>query len=81
MPEFTTKRQGAGEYTVHGPRGLSVRVFRNEMPGPMKWIAAAEWDRHVYSDPFYTKGEAVEAAQDMINTAASALDAVAGGAL
>jgi hypothetical protein len=51
-----TTRSSAGEYSVtDGKRIVRVSYFEH-LKG---WVAAAEWDRCLYTDPLPTKRDAV----------------------
>lgn len=56
----------AGEYEV-GNGVRTVRVTKVRYPDGTYWIAAANWDRWLMTDPLYTKREAVFNARDMLN--------------
>lgn len=60
-----TKRNCAGSYTVSQDR-WTVTVTRFEHLKGQQWVAAAEWDRHLYTDPMWTKTDAVFTAKQMI---------------
>jgi hypothetical protein len=60
-------RQGPGAYTVtDGTR--TVHVVRNDLLEARygQWIAYADWDRSLYTDPCLTKRDAVEHATYML---------------
>lgn len=61
-----TQRHSAGSYTVRSG-AYTVNVTRFEHLRGQQWIAAATWDRYLYTDPMWTKREAVEQAAIMIN--------------
>ena len=58
-----TRRHSAGNYTVHALRRRVTITYFAHLRG---WIAAAEWDRHLYTDPLPTKRDAMREAQAMI---------------
>jgi hypothetical protein len=60
-----TKRICSGAYKVVD--GLNtVHVTRVEYPDGIYWIAAANWDRDLLTDPLPTKREAIFNAQHML---------------
>ena len=56
----------AGEYEI-SINDLTVRVFKHEFIG--EWIAAAEWDSSLTTDPLPTKAHAVFNARLMLEDA------------
>jgi len=65
-PAHTTRKVCAGEYVRHdGFR--EVRVFYHDLC--KGWMAAAEWDRSLYTDIVQTKRDAVFNADIMISEA------------
>lgn len=67
---FKTTRYSAGNYAVTSvgtAREYVVDIgFRDDLKG---WIAAARWDRHLYSDPVPTFREAKQSAVSQIEGA------------
>lgn len=65
---ITVKKHCAGLYIVSdGEHTVTVTYFcPNDGASYYGWIASAEWSRYVYSDPIYTKRQAVECAKNMI---------------
>lgn len=64
MPNRTVKHN-AGDYTrTDGARSVNVRYF-DHLRG---WIAAAQWDRNLMTDPVDTMREAVKNADYMLDT-------------
>ena len=61
-----TTRRGAGFYIVSDNRNEVEVSYYPHLRG---WIAAARWDAYRYSDPVWTKREAVEIAARMLATA------------
>ena len=55
-----------GKFTVevHSVPGNPAFGDPSEM-----WVAVAQWDNHCYSDPLYTKRDAVNSARAMLNEA------------
>lgn len=63
-----THRSCLGEYTrTDGERTVTI-TYHDGMRG---WIAAADWDRHWYTDPLDTKREAVVNADYMLREASN----------
>lgn len=65
-----TTRICAGEYEVRLIAGiapwLAVRVTKVHYPGDgIYWIAAANWDEHLHTDPLATKRDAAFNAKRM----------------
>lgn len=59
---YKVKRICAGEYeVVSGDKVVSISKVDGE-----GWIAAANWDRHLYTDYVPTKADAVNYAVDML---------------
>lgn len=71
-----TKRICAGRYEIsHGEFVATIShnwLGGGGYPNRMAWIANANWDRHLYTDPVETKAQAVRAATQMINDAINA---------
>lgn len=63
-----TTRDSAGYYQVTDTETHnSVTVLRNPaLSGPDKWIARANWERHLVTDPLPTKRDAVREAAFML---------------
>lgn len=58
-----TKRHCSGSYEVwSGDLAVTIQR-RDDLDG---WIAAAQWDRHLYTDPVPTKAAAVREAAAML---------------
>jgi hypothetical protein len=66
------RRISHGVYRVaHVVTGLTVAVVRNDqLAGPDKWIAYAEWDTDIVIDPVRTMRDAVSAAGDILRDGA-----------
>jgi hypothetical protein len=63
-----TRRLAAGVYEVTD-QTRTVSVFFHH---PIRqWMAAAEWDQHLYTDGVRTKADAVDAALDMLAEASA----------
>lgn len=64
----TVKKYCAGLYIVSdGENTVDVTYFcPQEGASFYGWVAKAQWSCYVYSDPIYTKREAVECAKGMI---------------
>ena len=63
-----TVKSSAGHYTrTDGIRFVEVTYF-DHLKG---WIAAAEWDRHLYTDACQTKREAIFNADHMMSSYAT----------
>ncbi len=65
---ITVKKYCAGLYIVSdGEATVDVTYFcPAEGASFYGWVAKGQWSAHVYSDPIYTKREAVEVAKSMI---------------
>lgn len=65
---ITVKKYCAGLYIVSdGVATVDVTYFCPQDGASFYgWVAKAQWSCHVYSDPIYTKREAVECAKGMI---------------
>lgn len=65
---ITVKKYCAGLYLVSDDNvKVDVTYFcPQEGASFYGWVAKADWSCHVYSDPYYTKREAVEGAKRMI---------------
>ncbi len=69
--QCVTHRVGQGSYRVYGPAAAGGRFVDVKYFDHLKgWIAAATWDRHLYSDPLPTKRAAVATAAGMLDGAA-----------
>ena len=63
--QFTSEKICAGEYEIKF-KEYTVSISRHEHLGNM-WVASANWDRFLYTDPVYSKKEAVRNAKEMIS--------------
>ena len=61
-----TRRICAGAYERIASDGRFVDVYTIELYDGKWWIAAADWDSRLYTDPLYTKSDAVAAADEML---------------
>lgn len=61
-----TKRVASGAYTVSHKEYVVTVDLRSDLKA---WIAAANWDRSLYTDPIRTKRGAVREARRMIDSA------------
>jgi hypothetical protein len=61
-----TTRIAAGEYTATSG-GRVVTISRCEWLTGAQWVARAEWDKHLYSDPLWTLADAKTVAFNMID--------------
>lgn len=67
MVEPKSARISAGEYSLsNGCR--AVRVTKVRLSDGKWWIAAADWDAGIYSDPLPTKREAMIIAREMLES-------------
>lgn len=63
----TTTRISAGLYEVRaGAR--AVEISKQEFSDGPGWVARAQWDRYMYSDPLPTKRDAVAVALEMLKS-------------
>lgn len=63
-----TTRVAPGRYYVSDGTGNVTVTRMDHLParGP-QWVAAAEWDRYLYTDPLWTKADAVTEAHRMLS--------------
>ena len=62
MATMTTKHAVGSYIRTDGKRSVSITYF-DHLKG---WIAAAEWDRHLFTDPVPTKRDAILNADSML---------------
>jgi len=60
---LTTKRHFAGEYDRTDGKNIVRVTFEERLGG---WIAAAKWDRLLYTDPKPTKRDAIHNTDRML---------------
>ena len=64
--KMNIKRLGPGRYIVsNGDRTVTV-IQNPQLRGAWKWIAYADWDRYMVTDPLPTKRDAVDQAKQML---------------
>lgn len=64
-----SKRICAGMYEVKlGDRTVTINHFSPADGASFTgWVAAADWDRYLYTDPLDTKADAMRSAEHMLN--------------
>jgi hypothetical protein len=67
VTEMKATRISAGEYRL-GNECRFVRITRVCLSDGKWWVAAAEWDSGIYSDPLPTKREAMIIAREIFES-------------